>query len=52
MMFFDLVINQKFKYNMSDINVVQYLWNFAQLKEIKKLEIEKTKITFIIRISF
>ena len=23
-------------YKMSNINVVQYLWNFAQLKEIKK----------------
>ena len=39
-MFFDFLIYQKIKgrdlYKMSNINVVQYLWNFAQLKEIKK----------------
>ena len=39
-MFFDFVIYQKFKggtlIKLPDINVVQYSWNFAQLKEIKK----------------
>ena len=33
-MFFDFEIYQKIK--MSNINVVQSCWNFAQLKEIKK----------------
>ena len=44
-MFFDFVTYRKFKggregdpYKMSNINVVQSCWNFAQLKEVKKYE--------------
>ena len=35
--FFDFVIYQKFHYKMSDINVVQYLWNFKTVKRNKKI---------------
>ena len=39
-MFFDFEIFQEFKggdpCNISNINVIQYCWNFSQLKEIKK----------------
>ena len=42
-MFFDFVIYQKFNstYKISNINVVQSCWNFAQLKEIKNKQVTK-----------
>ena len=42
-MFFVFAIHQKFKggdpYTISNINVVQFCWNFAQLKEIKNKQV-------------
>ena len=44
-MFFDLLIYQKFKrgdpYKMSNINVAQSSWNFAQLSKMKNKQVAK-----------